>query len=150
MLWIVVELVVILSAALLAVFIIRDNPSDLKSYWLIVTVILLGVGIARRAVAENRAKRQVKYAASLAGFIDKGNELRARKEEEPLPIQDHNDWVEDMENYLRQAGKPDRVTRLSDFSGMTFYGDGSDRSKFVNSIDGRIRRLHEFLSEANV
>jgi hypothetical protein len=29
---------------------------------------------------------------------------------------------------------------------MTFYGDGSDKSKFQKSIDGRIRRLHEFLA----
>jgi len=150
MLWVLVEFVVFLSAALLAVLVILKDPRDLKSYGLLFTVVLLGVGIARRAVALNISKSQNEYAARLAGFIDRGNELRSRKGENPLPIKEHNQWVEDMENYLRKVGKPDRVTRLSDFSGMTFFSDGSERSKFENSIDGRVRRLHEFLGEANV
>jgi len=52
-----------------------------------------------------------------------------------------------MNTYFEEAGKTECKVRLNDFTGMTFYGDGSDKSKFEKSIDGRIRRLHEFLAE---
>jgi len=83
----------------------------------------------------------------LAEFIHMGKELHARSNEDPLPVEEHNDWVKRMNTYfLSHKGRGYEV-RLSDFSGMTFYGDGSERSNFKKSIDGRLRRLHEFLSE---
>ncbi len=150
MLWVIIEFVVFLSATVLALFIIQEDPGDLKNYWLFITVVLLGIGIARRAISHNREKVQFKYATKLAEFIDSGNVLRLKIDEDPLPIEEHNDWIAEIETYLRKSRKPHCVTRLSDFSGMTFYGDGSDRSKFRNSIDGRVRRLHEFIRDANV
>ena len=73
--------------------------------------------------------------------------MLARKNEVPLPIEEHNDWVARMVTYFRSHEGRGYEARLSDFSGMTFYGDASERSKFSDSIDGRLRRLHEFLSE---
>ncbi|GAI80121.1 unnamed protein product, partial [marine sediment metagenome] len=35
-------------------------------------------------------------------------------------------------------------------SGMVFYGSGSEKSQFQKAIDGRLRRLHEFISELSV
>ena len=55
-----------------------------------------------------------------------------------------------MNTYFVETGKTEYKIRLNDFTGMTFYGDGSDKSKFEKSIDGRIRRLHEFLAELSV
>lgn len=83
----------------------------------------------------------------IAEFIREGQNLRARLNEEPLPIQEHNDWVERMVRYLRRHKGRAYDVRLSDFSGMTFYGSGSERSKMSNAIEGRVRRLHEFISE---
>ena len=83
----------------------------------------------------------------LADFIREGHDLRARLKEEPLPIREHNDWVERMVSYFKQQKARAYEARLSDFSGMTFYGDGSERSRMSRSIEGRVRRLHEFISE---
>lgn len=86
-------------------------------------------------------------AEKLADFIQEGQNLRARLDQEPLPITEHNDWVERMVSYFKQHKGGAYEARLSDFSGMTFYGDGSERSRMSRSIEGRIRRLHEFISE---
>src|SRR3990172_134250 len=86
----------------------------------------------------------------LAAFIQEGQKLLGRKDESPLPIEAHNNWIERMEKHLKKQNRSDFVVRLSDFSGLTFFGDGSEKSKFVNSVDGRLRRLHEFMREASV
>ena len=83
----------------------------------------------------------------LADFVREGQQLRARSRENPLPIQAHNEWIDRMSAYFQNHKGRGYAVRLSDFSGMTFYSDGSERAKFENSIDGRLRRLHEFLSE---
>jgi hypothetical protein len=83
----------------------------------------------------------------VSDFVREGQELRARSGEDPLPIQAHNDWVARMTAYFRNHKGRGYEVRLNDFSGMPFYGDGSERAKFEDSIDGRIRRLHEFLGE---
>lgn len=80
-------------------------------------------------------------------FLRVGQDLLARSNKDPLPVEERNDWVERMIIYFRDHKRPGYEARLSDFSGMSFYGDGSERSKFKNSIDGRLRRLHEFISE---
>ena len=67
--------------------------------------------------------------------------------EEPLPIREHNDWAERMVSYFRQHKGHAYEGRLNDFSGMTFYDDGSERSRMSRSIEGRVRQLHEFISE---
>jgi hypothetical protein len=85
--------------------------------------------------------------AQLAEFIKTGKTLRARKDENPLPIQSRNEWVAEIEKYFKRRKRPDYVARLNDFSGMVFYGNDSEKSRFENSIDGRLRRLHQFMSE---
>lgn len=89
-------------------------------------------------------------AAEISSFIQQGQQLMSRKNENPLPIEEHNAWVTRMETYFRDLGRADYAVRLSDFSGLTFYGDGSEKSKYSNSVDGRLRRLHEFLREVAV
>lgn len=83
----------------------------------------------------------------MADFIREGQALRARLKEEPLPIRERDDWVERMVSYFKQHKGGAYETRLTDFSGMTFFGNGSERSRMDISIDGRVRRLHEFISE---
>ena len=89
-------------------------------------------------------------AQEISIFIEQGQRLMSRKDESPLPIEEHNVWVTGMETYFRKLGRADYAVRLSDFSGLTFYGDGSEKSQYSRAIDGRLRRLHEFLRELAV
>lgn len=89
-------------------------------------------------------------ANEISAFIQEGQKLMNRREETPLPIEEHNAWVSRMETYLRKLRRADYAVRLNDFSGLTFYGDGSDKAKYSRAIDGRLRRLHEFLRELAV
>lgn len=91
-------------------------------------------------------QRDVK-ASQISAFIQEGQQLMSRKEEIPLPITEHNAWVKRMETYFRKSRREDYAIRVSNFSGLTFYSDGSENSKYSKSIDGRLRRLHEFLRE---
>jgi hypothetical protein len=83
----------------------------------------------------------------LAAFLIEAQQLRSRLNEDPLPIRDHNVWVERVSGFLRENLTGAHEIRFSDFSGMTFNGDGSERSNMSRSLEGRSRRLHEFLSE---
>src|SRR5262245_46852955 len=65
----------------------------------------------------------------LAAFLTEAQHLRSRLNEDPLPIGDHNAWVDRVNNYLRENLSAAHEVRFSDFSGMTFYGDGSERSR---------------------
>ena len=79
----------------------------------------------------------------LADFMKEAEVLQNRSTEEPLPIQEHNDWVTRVEEYLKEQLDSSYVARLSNFNGMTFFG-GSD---YKNSLIGRSARLHEFITE---
>lgn len=86
----------------------------------------------------------------LAAFLVEAQQLRKRLNEDPLPIQERNEWVNRVSEYLREHFGKAHEVRFSDFSGMTFYGDGSERSSFSRSLDGWSRRLHEFISEMGI
>lgn len=86
-------------------------------------------------------------AEKLATFIQEAQALRARLDQTPLPVTDHNTWVARVEAWLRDSLGAAYVVRFRDFSGMTFYGDSSEKSKMSKSLDGRSRRLHEFIAE---
>jgi len=106
-----------------------------------------GIITQKAEVSEQRAQNQKRIAEAFSDFIIKGQQLHARLDEDPLPIKDHNDWVDSVGEYLRNNLGRDYEVRFSDFSGLVFYGDSSDKSKMNKSIEGRIRRLQEFLSE---
>jgi hypothetical protein len=92
-------------------------------------------------------KEKQRYREQLAAFLAEAHQLRTRLDEVPLPIREHNAWIDRVGEYLRDnLGKAYEV-RFCDFSGMTLYGDGSERSRMSRSIEGRSRRLNEFMSE---
>jgi len=97
----------------------------------------------------NPATRYRAIREKLATFMQEGNDLLVRENESPLPLLEHNEWVERVEQGLTSDLDKSYAVRLSNFNGMTFYGDGSEKSKFRNSVDGRLRRLNEFLTELN-
>ena len=88
-----------------------------------------------------------RHADQLAAFLVEAQELRRRGPEQPIPVGKHNAWVERVSQYLRDHLGASYEVRFSDFSGMTFYGDGSERFQYAKSLDGRSRRLHEFITE---
>ncbi len=98
-------------------------------------------------IAAGSQANQRHCADALGVFIVEAQKLRARIAETPLPTKEHNEWVARVEEYLLENLGPAFKVRFSDFSGMTFYGDASEKSQFSRSIEGRSRRLHEFISE---
>ena len=56
-------------------------------------------------------------------------------------------WINGTISFLRTNLNEGYVARLNNFSGMTFLGDGSPKSTLRNKIDGRLRRLNEFIAE---
>jgi hypothetical protein len=116
--------------------------------WLSVgaTIVLTVVAIQLHRVNDREARFRERREA-LAAFAEQATLLSARSSEEPPPIDAHNDWVSSVEAYLRRELDSSYAARFGNFSGMTFSGDGSPRSKYRNSLDGRTRRLHEFIRE---
>lgn len=86
----------------------------------------------------------------LAAFMKEAEALLARSNEDPLPIQDHDEWAKRAETYLTEWLDASYAARFGNFSGMTFYGDGSEKSSYKNSISGRSTRLHQFIKELGV
>jgi hypothetical protein len=120
-----------------------------KDYtWTVVTgfgaLVFAGLAVYLHVDGSSHKHR---HKEQIASFLKEAQQLRTRLDEVPVPIGDYNEWVDRVERYLRQnLGKAYEV-RFSDFSGMIFYGEGSERSKMSRSIDGRSRRLNEFMSE---
>jgi hypothetical protein len=88
-----------------------------------------------------------RHRVQLASYLTEAQTLRARLDEQPLPVADHNVWVDRVESYLRDHLGADYSVRFGDFSGMVFYGSGSEKSKMSRSLEGRSRRLAEFMAE---
>jgi hypothetical protein len=105
---------------------------------------------AMKTLEDPSYRNHDQHRDQLALFLTEAQELRARLKENPLPIREHNAWVDRVNEYLRDIFGSGHVVRFSDFSGMIFYSDGSERSKMSQSLDGRSRRLHEFISELGV
>jgi hypothetical protein len=97
--------------------------------------------------SSDKSSLQAPHREELSRFLSEAQSLRARLDEQPLPVADHNDWVGRVDEYLRKNLGPEFEVRFSDFSGMLFYGDGSEKSKMSRSLEGRSRRLHEFIAE---
>ncbi len=95
----------------------------------------------------DRSARFRRVREGLAAEVERATSLLKRQTDSPLPIKEHNDWIAEVESWLQ--GNLDRsyVVRFGNFSGMTFYSDGSERATFRNSLDGRVRRLNEFIQE---
>ena len=83
----------------------------------------------------------------LATFLKEADGLTQRANEVPLPIEEHNIWVSRVEQYLTERLDSSYAARFSNFAGMTFYVSTNYNSSFKTSLEGRTRRLHEFIAE---
>ena len=139
------SLVGIYGSGALWFYLSRD---EYVSAWLAVagTVVLTLVAIQLHRLTDREARfRGIRE--KLAAFAEEASSLVAKSTEQPLPVEEHNAWVSRVEGYLRSELDASYIARFSNFSGMTFYGDGSPRSQLKNSLDGRTRRIHEFMRE---
>ena len=122
----------------------NDNTSALAS--LAGAIVFSSLAIYHHRL-NDRQSRNLAHRLRLAGFIEESQQLRERLNETPLPIQDVDDWINRVITYLQQNLDNSHTIRFGDFTGMVFYSDGSEASRLKTQIDGRTRRLHEFLSE---
>ena len=124
-----------------------SKDSSLGS-WISAIGAVLFVGLAVHLQRQSDPwVRNRPYRDQLATFLTEAQSLRARKDEVPLPVEEHNQWVSKAETYLREHMGTAYSVRFSDFSGTTFYGSGSEKSKYEPSLDGRSRRLMDFIKE---
>jgi hypothetical protein len=82
----------------------------------------------------------------LGSFLLEAQALTARANEDPAPLAAHDDWVARVEYYLAEALDSSYVARFGNFQGMTFY-ISNPNSGLKKSLEGRSRRLHEFIAE---
>ena len=94
---------------------------------------------ARFRIRRERLGAFLKEAESLAGLIrTSGTDPSAAKVD---------DWVLRTEAFLQTEMDSSYVARFHNFSGLTFYSDGSAAAALRNRIEGGSRRLHEFIAE---
>lgn len=108
-------------------------------------IVFAGLAIYLHRLSDKSAVH-VLHREQLSRYLSEAQSLRARLGEQPLPVADHNAWVERVSEYLRKNLGQDFEVLFSDFSGMVFYGDGSEKSKMSRSLEGRSRRLNEFIA----
>ena len=109
-------------------------------------ILFAGLAIYLHRLSD-RSILNAPHRVQMAAFLSEAQRLRSRLNEQPLPIAEHNAWVNRVGKYLGEHLGQDFEVRFSDFSGMVFHGDGSERSKMSKSLEGRSRRLIEFIAE---
>jgi hypothetical protein len=83
----------------------------------------------------------------LGHFLKEAEALSAQANDIPPPIEAHSAWMERVETYLTEALDSSYTERFGNFHGMTFYGTSNPNSGLKQSLEGRSRRLHEFIAE---
>jgi hypothetical protein len=110
------------------------------------TVVLTLVAVQLHRLNDREARFRSRRE-KLATFAEEVAALLNKTSAESVPTEEYGEWVTSVEMYLRTEMDASYAARFGNFSGMTFYGDGSQQSNFKNSLEGRMRRLHEFMRE---
>jgi predicted ATP-dependent protease len=109
-----------------------------------VSAVALAAVAVRLQRINDRSSRFKAHREGLAGFLQEAEAMLRKHTGQRIPAEEHNAWVAQVENYLREQLDTSYIARFNNFSGMTFFsGSGAEK----NSIDGRCRRLHEFIKE---
>lgn len=95
----------------------------------------------------DRTERFRSVRERLTDLLKQSEALLARCDENPLPVSELNDWIDRATAEVEALLDGSYAARFNNFTGYVFYGDGSQKSKYRNAIDGRMRRLMEFLKE---
>lgn len=94
----------------------------------------------------DQSKRHHALREKIGSFLKEAEALAARANEDAAPIDAHNEWVARVEHYLTETLDSSYAVRFGNFNGMTFYVSNPNPD-LKRSIEGRSRRLHEFITE---
>jgi hypothetical protein len=95
---------------------------------------------AQKAKKEHVKALLGKALAAGANLIEEQN-----KKDEGQAKQDAETWANQTYRLIAAAYGDGEAVLFSDSSGYVFYGDGSEKSKIRNLVDGRMRRITELL-----
>jgi type VI protein secretion system component VasK len=129
----------------------------------IVGVVSLGYGWYRAAVTEQDAeakkgetaaqKVKTERTKQLLGFaLTAGDKLLGdvKRNRELSEVEaEANAWVNKVHQLIVAAYGDGEAALFLDSSGYVFFGDGSEKSKLRNGIDGRMRRITELLRRSD-
>lgn len=129
-----------------AVWYFLSNKDYVGTALSIVGAVCMTIAAITLHKINDRSARFREIRERLAEFVSVATSLVNRQKENPLPVQEHNEWVAKVEAFLGNTLDQSYVVRFNSFSGMIFFSGGVG-ADFRNSIDGRIRRLNEFIQE---
>ena len=64
----------------------------------------------------------------ITSFVAEGHQLLSRLDDIKSTTEEINIWLSNVEKYLRLNLDASFASRFNDFSGMVFYGDGTEKS----------------------
>ena len=108
-------------------------------------IALCGIAMYLHGV-NDRSKKMRAQREQLGRFLKEAETISKQANDDPPPIESHNSWVARVESYLADALDSSYAARFGNFHGMTFYALNPN-SGLKQSLDGRSRRLHEFIAE---
>lgn len=95
---------------------------------------------AQKAKNESAKALLGRALAAGTGLIEEQN-----KKDEDQAKRDAETWVTQTHDLIAAAYGDEEAALFLDSSGYVFYGDGSEKSKIRNRVDGRMRRITELL-----
>jgi hypothetical protein len=113
----------------------------------IIAIVVLANWVQLREGYDRLFVDEASLADELGKFLEEGQALMARAQDhdQPLPTEEANDWGQRLEEFVRERMGVAKAAVLTNFSGMTFFSNGSDRANLRNGIDGRLRRIVQFI-----
>ena len=95
----------------------------------------------------DKDRRYRSLRASMGSYLQDCSALLNENQSGPPPTEKANQWIGQVSEFLAKDLDQSYVARFHNFSGITFFGDGSERSNVRNALEGRAQRLQEFLQE---
>lgn len=95
----------------------------------------------------DKDRRYRALRASLGDHLQNCSALLNENQLGSPPTEKANQWIAQVSDFIAKNMDQSYVARFHNFSGITFYSDGSERSNVRNALQGRAQRLQEFLQE---
>lgn len=123
---------------------IKNNGAALISCLAAFVLIVLAVFLQK---INDKSSWLLSQKEKITSFVAEGHQLLSRLDDIKSTTEEINIWLSNVEKYLRLNLDASFASRFNDFSGMVFYGDGTEKSNRKRAIDGHLRRLNQFLTE---
>ncbi len=116
-----IELLALFAGIALVVIWFNDPKGNYEPLVVLATFVFIGSELIRRFWPKIILSRKRINSNDLAEFILEGENIKGRLMEIPLPVKEHNEWVEKMNSYFDENDAKPYKVRLSNFSGLVFY-----------------------------